>query len=234
MSMNQIHFQLEKFSGPLDLLLGLIDEQKLSLSDLALSEVTEQYLVYIESLEEERPDELADFLVVATRLLLLKSKMLLPQFSPEEEEGPSLEEQLRLYQAFRSASRKLEKAWLLGRKSFFRIEPPRRPEVFSPPANVTNSHLHGSFLHLLERLKPAKALPTVHIDKTVSIKEKMEQIRELLRQAKNFSFFDTLENAENKSEVIMSFLALLELVKQRLVFLRQEDNFSDISIESMN
>ena len=138
------HFQLEKFSGPLDLLLSLIDEEKLDINELAISEVTEQYLRYLEAMEEKRPEELADFLVMATRLLLLKSKNLLPQLETDEEEGPSLEEQLRLYKAFVEASKKLNKKWLEGRVANFRIEPPRHPTSFVAPANfglVRNSQI---------------------------------------------------------------------------------------------
>lgn len=224
------HFQLEQFSGPLDLLLSLIDEQKLSITELAISEVTEQYLSYLEALEEKQPEELADFLVIATRLLLLKSKNLLPQLVEDDEDGPSLEEQLRLYKAFLEASHKLNKKWLAGQSAKFRIEPPRRPDSFVPPVNFSNNNLLQSMQKLLSRLKPLKDLPQRRIDSGVTVKEKFEQIKSLLHQVKQLSFSQTLSNAESRTEVIYTFLALLELVKQKSVALNQQGNFREIII----
>lgn len=223
--------KLQQFEGPFDLLLSLIDDEKLSLSELSLSNVTEQFLVHLDTLEENRAEELADFLVVAARLLLLKSKMLLPQFSPEEEEGPGLEEQLRLYKAFVDASKKLNKRWLSSLRSVFREEPPRERTGFTPPEDVTLERLHTSMLQLIHRLAPPKPLPTTHIDKAVSMKERLDIIRNMLKSKKSFNFHDVLSSARNKTEVIVSFLALLELVKQRTVSLSQDDNFTDIVIE---
>src|SRR3989338_1878896 len=102
---------LDQFSGPLDLLLSLLEESKLNISEVSLSSITEQYLTYLDTLEDNRAEELADFLVVGSRLLLLKSKMLLPQFAPEEDEGTSLEEQLRLYKVFLEASKGVNRLW---------------------------------------------------------------------------------------------------------------------------
>ncbi len=105
-------FILEQFTGPLDLLLSLIDGQKLNISELSLSNVTEQFLNHLDKIENKKPEELADFLVIATRLLFIKSNRLLPQFTLEEDEGPSLEDQLRVYRAFVEASKKLNKRWI--------------------------------------------------------------------------------------------------------------------------
>lgn len=220
----------EGFSGPLDLLLSLIDEQKLDINELAISEVTEQYINYLETLEEKHPEELADFLVIATRLLLLKSKNLLPQLEPDDEQGPSLEEQLRLYKAFVEASKKLNKVWLQNNIAGFRVEPPRRPTSFVAPVNFNLKNLQESIWKLILRLKPLKELPQRNIDKGLTIKEKLEQIRVLLKKTKEFSFNDVLQNSQNRTEVIFTFLALLELVKERQVALKQEDSFSDIMV----
>lgn len=227
------HFQLEQFSGPLDLLLSLINEQKLDITELAISEVTEQYLNYLETLEEKKPEELADFLVIATRLLLLKSKTLLPQLVEEDEDGPSLEEQLRLYKAFVEASHKLNKKWLSGQSAKFRIEPPRRPVSFTPPTNFSNDSLLQSMQKLLNRLKPLKELPQRNIDSVVTVKEKFEYIKNLLKKAKQLSFSQALNNAESRTEVIYTFLALLELVKQKSIVLKQSDNFGEIMINKV-
>jgi segregation and condensation protein A len=223
-------FKLEQFEGPLDLLLGLIDEQRLNISEVSISEVTEQYLNHLEGVENKKPEHLADFLVIATKLLFLKSRRLLPQFGVEEDEGPALEDQLRLYRAFVEASNKLNKRWLDGKRSIFRREPARMLEKFVPPENLEFENLKESIEKLLYRLTPAKPLPRTHIDKTVSIKEKIDHIRQMLKRNKEVSFSNLLKGSENKTEVIVGFLALLELVKQKTVSLKQKNNFSDINI----
>lgn len=223
-------FKLEQFEGPLDLLLGLIDDQKLDISEVVISEVTEQFLNYLDGVEQKQPEHLADFLVIATKLLFLKSRRLLPQFGVEEEEGPSLEDQLRLYKAFVEASNKLNKRWLDSKRSIFRKEPSKKLEEFLPPGNFGLENLKESMDKLLYRITPPKPLPRTHIDKSVTIKEKIDQIRNLLKTNKEVSFSGLLDGSKNKTEVIVGFLALLELVKQKTVSLKQKNNFSDINI----
>ncbi|OGH77790.1 MAG: hypothetical protein A2469_00920 [Candidatus Magasanikbacteria bacterium RIFOXYC2_FULL_40_16] len=223
--------KLEQFSGPLDLLLSLIKDNELNITELALSEITEQYLKYLDKLEDNRAEELADFLVIGTRLLYLKSRLLLPQFGPEEEEGPSLEEQLKLYKTFVDLSRKVNKLWNYKDRSVFRVEPPRKAESFVAPVNLDKSVLYDNMVQLLNRLKPLKPLPETRIDKAISMKEKLDKIRNILKKNKSINFLELLENANNRTEVIVSFLALLELVKQKAVILKQEATFADIAIE---
>jgi len=226
-----ITFQTGHFDGPLDLLLSLLGEKKLDITLLTLSEITEQYLTYLDTLEDRDTGELADFLVVATKLLLLKSRSLLPQFFPEEDEGPSLEDQLRLYKKFVDASKHIHSLWQGAGKSVFRVEPPRRVEGFAPGHNVSDSSLRSSMVLLLKRLQPPKALPKTHIDKTVSIKEKIQHIRGILKRKKQVNFFEVMSETHSKTELIVGFLALLELVKQRSVQLDQERTFENIVIQ---
>lgn len=224
-------FTLEKFSGPLDLLLSLIESEKLSVSDIALSQVTEQYLRYLDALEDRRAEELADFLVVATRLLLMKSRLLLPQFGAEaDDEGVTLADQLRLYKVFLDASKKVNRLWLNTDTAFFRIEPPRLPDKFTPPRNITLSTLRAVMLQLITRLTPPKPLPETHIDRTISLKEKLDFIRTLLGRVKEANFHSLLAEAKNRTEIIVSFLALLELVKEKVVAVKQGEQFGDIFI----
>ena len=229
--MDDARIKLEQFEGPYDLLLQLIAEKKLDITEIAISDVTEQYLAYLDTLEKKRPEELADFLVVAAKLLLMKSSRLLPQFAPEEEEGPSLEEQLKLYKAFLDASKTVNTMWLDAKLASFRIEPPRMPEAFLPPKNFMLEALHESMVQLVNRLKPPKELPRAHIDKAISMKEKIDFIRRLLKSKKQFSFSELLKDSQNRTEVIVGLLALLELVKLKVVGLRQERIFGDIMVE---
>ena len=224
---------LDQFSGPLYLLLSLLEESKLNISEVSLSSITEQYLTYLDTLEDNRAEELADFLVVGSRLLLLKSKMLLPQFAPEEDEGTSLEEQLRLYKVFLEASKGVNRLWQADSRSFFRFEPPRRPLQFVAPINLSRDSLRQSMLQLVDRLTPPKPLPETAIDRAVSMKETIDRIRALLKKNRRLSFGELLTSAHNRTEVIVSFLALLELVKQKAVALRQREIFSDIVIEKI-
>jgi len=225
-----IDVQTKDFSGPLDLLLSLIAEKKMDITELALSEVTEQYILSIESIEEKDPDELADFLVIATKLVLLKSRSLLPQFFPEEEEGPSLAEQLKLYKVFVDASKVLHTQWDDGQMTYFRREPTRVPTEFVPPENMQQDKMHASMVQLVHRLAPLKPLPELRIDRSVSIHERIEHIKTMLKKVKEVSFATMLGESANKTEVIVGFLALLELVKQRAVTLQQGDAFDDIVV----
>ena len=225
-----MNIQLAQFSGPLHLLQTLIDEKKMNISEVALSAVTEQFLRYLEQLEEKNPDEIADFLVVAAKLLLLKSKTLLPQLLPEEEEGPSLAEQLRLYQRFVEVSRQVNRLWEANYYAVPRIEPPRVVISPEPPENFTLADLKVSMLQLLARLNPPEPLPHTTIDRAVSLKEKIDNIRKLLRSRKTFSFFGTVASQGNRTDLIVGFLALLELFKQQVVGLKQSGSFGDILI----
>ncbi len=231
---DMMQFTLTQFDGPLDLLLGLIQEKKLEITELAISEVTEQYIKYIDTLDEANPSELSDFLVMATKLLLLKSRQLLPQFSlTEEEDETSLKDQLTRYKAFVDASKKLNAQWLAPHKSVFRIESPRKPEGFVPPQNATVEQLHSRMQQLVKRLAPPKPLPKTHIDKTISMKEKILAIQVILQKQKKIYFFEVIDQKQNRTELIVSFLALLELVKQRTISLTQDSLYGDIAIESI-
>jgi len=100
--------QIEQFQGPLDLLLRLIEKEKLDITEVALSKVTEQYLKHLELIEESLPEDLADFLVIATKLLYIKSKALLPYLYPEDDDETDLAEQLKMYKLFLEAAKKLD------------------------------------------------------------------------------------------------------------------------------
>lgn len=226
-------FSTKQFSGPLDLLLSLIADQKMSINDIAISEVTEQYVAYVETLDEDAisGEELADFLVIAAKLLLLKAKTLLPLFMKEEEDGPSLADQLRVYQAFVEASRWINTLWQKPVRGFFRVEPMRKAEGFVPPANVTMDSVHRSMVQLVNRLAPPKPLPRTTMDKGISLKEKITILKTLIHKHKSMLFHHTIDNMRNKTEVIISFLALLELVKQQEIMFSQEMQFGDIFLE---
>lgn len=223
--------KLEKFEGPLDLLLQLIDQEKLSITEIAISKVTEQFFSYLDKLEKNRPEELADFLVVAARLIYLKSHHLLQYASPQEEEnGPALADQLKLYKQYVDASKTINILWQAGKIAYGRVEPKVQAKEFVLPANADTSSLHKAMTFLVNRLKPLEALPKVTIDHSVSVKQKIDAIRNLLKNAKQFSFKQLLSSAKNKTEIIVNFLAILELVKEKSVLVKQTLAFEDMLI----
>lgn len=224
---------LEKFQGPLDLLLKLIEEEQMTITDISLSTVTEQFFDYLNKLQEKNAEELADFLVIASKLVFLKSKHLLPYLYPEEENGPSLTDQLKLYKRYADASKHVEELWKQNRTAYGRIEPPLPIEGFVLPLNAGTENLRTAFTMLLKRLKPVAVLPEVSIDRTVSIKEKIASIFKALQSIKKLAFQDIVAKAQNRTEVIISFLAILELVKQEQVSVKQEHAFHNFTLHKV-
>lgn len=226
--------KLEKFEGPLDLLLQLLDEEKLSISEIALSKVTEQFFVYLDKLENNRSEELADFLVVAAKLIYLKSHSLLQYAYPEEEDGgPGLADQLKLYKQYVEAGKIVNSLWGADKVAYGRIESPVKVKEFVLPANAGKNNLRDAMMFLLARLKPLEPLPKVSIDHSISVKQKIDAIRDLLKSGKEISFKNLLSSVKNKTEVIVSFLAILELVKQRSVRFKQINTFEDLIISGI-
>jgi len=226
--------KVELFEGPLDLLLQLIEQDKLDITEVSLSQVTDQYLENIHAAHKRiEPGDLADFLSVAARLLLIKSRLLLPYLSmlDDDEDEPDLEQQLKMYQLFHDASKKLQK--IISRKHFGFVREKLfiQQEVgFQPPQGVTTKKLSNIYSEIINRLSPVDAIPESMVRRTVSIGERIAHIRQLLDKYEEYSFHKILSTAKDKTEVIISFLALLELTKQEQVKLTQEKTFTDIII----
>jgi segregation and condensation protein A len=228
------NLKLEKFEGPLDLLLQLIEGEELDITEISLSQVTEQYLKHLDKLEKNRSVKLADFLVIAAKLIYLKSKNLLPYLYPEEEtEGPSLADQLKMYKSYVDASKNIESKWQNDKLSYGRIEKPIKIKEFTVPINAGAEELHKNFQLLIKRLKPIKPLPQATIDHSVSIKQTVDKIRDLLKGAKRFSFKNLFSKSKNKTEVIVGFLALLDLLKKKDIMVRQGNSFSDLEVNKI-
>ncbi len=229
--MPQYQVKLEKFQGPLDLLLRLIEAEELPISEVAISAVTEQYVEYLKEIEEKNPEELADFLLVASKLLLIKSRVLLPEIGlGAEEDGMSLEEQLRLYREYAVASKEVHKLIGKHRFAFSRERVPLQEGVFAPPENLTAEKLKNVFIDVLRSIEPVLDLPKAALKRVISIKDKIEEIKKMMLERAQISFRNILRSAKNKTEIIVSFLALLELVKQRTVYVSQDDLFEEITI----
>ncbi len=225
--------KLETFEGPLELLLELIEKEELDISDVSLSRITDEFLGYVRHFEEKEPAHLADFLVIAARLILIKSKTLLPSFvtTPEEEkELTELKEKLAEYQRVREAARRIAHLERKGRIAFHRPSELRRVRVFLPPEGVGSEALRGYMAALMRaRAAEVQALEEQKIDFVVSFEEKLKDIKVRLERNLKESF-SALYDASAKINVIVAFLAVLELVKQRFLKAEQEYMFGEIHV----
>jgi segregation and condensation protein A len=228
--------RLPLFEGPLDLLLHLIEERELDITKVSLAEVTDQYLEHISHLDQLEPDKLADFLVIAAKLLLIKSRMLLPQppAEPDEDEedvGDELVRRLIQYRRFKSAAQELRFREEQGMRAHARLVPPPQPER-------TVSLKGVSLDALLEAVRQAMVARTassadeVVAPLRISLPEKIAHMESLLAQHRQFSFNRVLERATSRMEIIVTFLALLQLMKRRKVVVEQPELFGDIVVSS--
>lgn len=215
--------KIEQFQGPLALLLDLIEQDKLDITQVSLSEVAEQYWQRVQELESTvSTAELADFLVIAGKLLVLKSRLLLPPVAGEaEDEARDLEEQLKIYKIYLQAGRALRNR--IAEKRFAFTHPPERGVVrFLPPKKLLPAELARAAHSLIANLsRTFTVLPKAALKKVVSLQEKIQSLRALLARAPQITFRDLMTTAE-RSEAVVSFLALLELMKRRELVAIQE------------
>lgn len=220
----------EQFEGPLAVLLELIESAKLDISEIGLSNITEKFLAHLEEVERVSPMELADFLVVAAKLLYLKSRSLLPDLEEEESEEPSLADQLRMYQRFAEAAVRLSDVLSEHHESY---QLPRRVDEsvsFAPP-DILPSDLKEALEDVIARAVPYVSLPEALMERTVSVEEKIaDLVLRIERDSK--TLFSSLTTRGSKADIVVNFLALLELLKQQKVRVKQADAFHDIEIES--
>lgn len=228
---------IEHFDGPLDLLLQLIESEKLEITQVSILQVTEPFVAHVREHQGKiAPEELADFLVIAAKLVYLKSKALLPSLSdPSLEEGPDLETQLRLYKAFVQAADRLGEISKQQAASYNRIKRPMRDvEIgFVPPIGVTRDVLREAYQKIVQRLEPLMQLPKAAVERAVTIEEKIRELGSRIRQFLKTSFHRFLAGSRDRGEMIVSFLALLELIKQRAVKVEQKELFHDIQVENV-
>ncbi len=227
------HVRLEQFEGPLELLLSLIEKEKLPITEVSLARVADQFLEYVEREENVSLEHLAAFLSVASRLILLKSRALLPllTFSDEEETAiEDLEYQLKEYQRFRKAALFFRERLTRGERAYARESFLGTQIVFHPPQDLKARDLRMAFENVLGSIPLFEKLEEETIATVMSLEEKIAQLQETLRERAESSFREMVEQAESRLEHIVAFLALLELVKQRFITVEQENFFEDIRI----
>ncbi len=222
--------KIETFEGPLDLLLELIEAEQLDITEISLARVAEQFIVALQQVEQRNPEELADFLVVAAKLILIKSRVLLPYLQLDgEEDGRDLERQLKMYRAYFDAAKVLRKKLRQQRVLYPRQYVLPVP-VFMPPVGLKPEALPAVFASVLQRLEPVIRLPREIIVRTLNLQEKIRSIRDRVLAETTINFSRLVNESRSKVDVIVTFLALLELVKQRVIGVAQGGMFEDIAI----
>lgn len=223
----------EQFEGPLSLLLELIEKRKLDITRLSLAKVADDFLIFIERKENINLANLTDFLMVAAQLILIKSKALLPFFNiTTEEEGEldNLEDKLAEYRQFKQAALQLEKMLNQELAAFSKKEEIFLTNKFIDP-KLKPIDLQKSFSDLIKNNPVEEVLNEEVILKTVSLDEKIIYLKSFLQRRLKIAFQETIVNAKNKVEVVVTFLAVLEMIKRKTLLANQSAAFGEIFLE---
>ena len=231
------------FEGPLELLLSLIESRKFFVNEISLAEVTNDYIAYIKSIsdtpDEKRIADVSYFILIAATLILIKSKSLLPNLELTEDEHEKivdLEQRLKLYQIIKNASIEVKNNF--GTKIIFMPNERVWSEpLFSPDPLITVPNMANLIKDVLNHLpKKAEKLPEVEVKKIINIDEIINSLTDRIQNAINFSFkeFTQSQGASNQEEakvhIIVSFLAMLELVREGIIDVIQNNSFEDMEI----
>jgi len=225
-----------QFEGPLDMLLQLIEEQKLSITDISLAHVTEQFLAYIRTPNNLRPQDLADWLIVAAKLLVIKSRVLVPTLelsAEEEQDATNLAWQLYQYKCYKEVAKYL-KTLDAGKQGWGRDAVFAEKISFYPDPDTDAAALQGAMKYLAKTLEEIVSLPKKVLEEVVTISEKIEHLQKSIQEKVEVKLRDLVSGAKSKTEVIVTFLALLEMVKQKILIVDQESIFADITIKKWN
>ncbi len=225
----------EQFEGPLDLLLSLIEKEKLDITQISLAKITGAYLEKIGELEGSSSD-IADFLLIAAKLLYIKSKELIPgvETVEEEEEIADLEERLREYQAYKKAASHFDGMLSTLNRSFTKRGKPEVATTFSPPKDLDSAGLFAIFSEVMNRVsEEAPEQTEIKTEKKVTLEEKRAEILTQIKKSKKTSFRSILSKVHTKAEVIVTFLAILEMIKQKEIKVEQEGNFADFTVSGV-
>jgi segregation and condensation protein A len=244
MELNIAHHQTGNYSvtipvyeGPLDLLLQLIEHSELDITAIALAQVTDQYLAYIHQLNVPA-DEISAFLVVAAKLVQIKSEALLPRpvvhEAGEENLGESLAHQLRIYKRYKELANWLDEREAANLRTYLRVAPPPHTEGHLDLSGITISELFSAAKGIFTEEQDKIALGTVISAPRITIREKIVWIAKRLQDRSQVGFNGLLGENPSRLDIVVTFLALLELIKQYRVSASQEVLFSDIQIQKMD
>lgn len=238
--------KIDAFEGPLDLLLHLINRLEIDIYDIPVAEITEQYVSYIHAMQELELDVASEYLVMAATLLSIKSRMLLPRqeeeqieddmvFEEEEDPREELVHQLIEYRKFKEAAMQLkekekERAQIFTKPPSDLSEYVTEQSIQKQNLNVSIYDMIGAFQKMLRRKKLQKPLSTRITRQEIPIETRMNEIMKDLKNTRGKRHFNDLFPSNNKEYLVVTFLAILELMKKQYIFIEQERNFSDIYI----
>ena len=234
--MKPYEVKLAVFEGPLDLLLHLIELEELDITRVSLAQVTDQYLEYLSLLEEINAEILADFLVIAAKLLLIKSEMLLPRppgvpgEEEEEDVGDELARQLIEYKKFKEAALELRQREEMGLRAYVRVAPLPKLDRPLELGDVSLADLVEAVQRALDVRPPLPSVSGVVTPFTITVAEKMAFIEEILERQRQVSFNRLLAQAASRLEIIVTLMAVLELIKLKGIEVQQECLFGEIVV----
>ncbi len=245
----ELSYKLENFEGPLDLLLKLIEKNKVSIFDIPIETITDQYLEYVRGMEFQDLDLLSDFLVMAATLLDIKSRMLLPaEEEEEEEEGDpraELVQRLLEYKMYKYISRELEQYEEKAERVIYRAPSiPKEVAKYEPPVDLdtllgdlTAEQLHSIFKAVMRRsatrVDPIRSGFGTIRREPVSLEQTVSAVMNYARTRRHFSFRQVLQDRHDRVHVVVAFLAVLELMKIGKIRLKQDALFDDMEIETI-
>jgi segregation and condensation protein A len=227
------------YEGPLDLLLELIERAELDITQLALAQVTNQYLEYLDHLHQHAAADVSAFLVIAARLLWIKSNALLPHtpitkvFDGEEDPGEALANQLKLYKKFKDLSKFLENQNALGKRTYLRLVSPPRIQAQLDLSDISLDDLVKAGKEILIDRVNLQPLSKVMNMPRITIREKIYSILELISKKGRSSFNAFISPDHSRGEMVITFLALLELIKRRIIEAQQTILFGEIELVSI-
>ncbi|MGB1249881.1 MAG: segregation and condensation protein A [Candidatus Promineifilaceae bacterium] len=237
MAKQQYEIAIPAFSGPLDLLLHLIERSELDVTALSLANVTDQYLKQVEALDEGQIAQKIDFIVVGARLMVIKSRALLPTppvvlAGEEEEEDPAeaLVRQLKQYQRFKQIAEFLSERQEANLHTYLRVVPPRKVETKLDVSNVPLTRIQQRMAAVLVRYADRKDSVSVAAPRQITVEGQIKKLRDSVRRRKRIQFNDLLSEQSSRVELSVSLLALLEMVKRRVVTVEQAESFGPILI----
>lgn len=219
------------YEGPFEIVLDLIEARKLLVNDLALASITEDFIAHVRAQDTFPVEETANFIQIAATLLLIKSKSLIPDLALSEEEHADVEDlkrRLLAYEKVRDAAREL--ARIYGKSLMLPPGIRASEPIFSPTRDLSASALAEAMARVIAAREEVAELPEVRVKPLITIEEMMDQLAKRVQSAITLSFRDFHGETREKVEVIVSFLALLELVKQGAVAAEQFDTYGDIRI----
>lgn len=247
----EMEFKLQAFEGPLDLLLHLIEKNKVSIYDIPIVEITEQYLEYVSKMERQDMDVMSEFLVMAATLIRIKAKMLLPKEEKAGEEvvdpRQELVERLIEYKKYKYAAQELKDMEIdAGRSLYKKKMLPREveeyEEVIDPAEVVTDSQIdlarlnaifHDVMRRMTDKVDPVRSKFGKIEKEKISVDDKMKAIREQMRGLSGIHFKSLLTAQTSRFEVVVTFLAILELMKTGCIAVRQPEQFGEIYLDSL-